>query len=143
MTKVLKIALKLIKLAIRLYPVVSQALKTKRERGRPMKAQIMEIVLKRALMPLITMLIGFAGQVGDYFLKGEELTAFWKKVVIAADFMAKLFRAETVDSTDTPIDNEALDVALETFADTADEGNFILVTDFPIPRDQDDEPIDG
>jgi hypothetical protein len=143
MTKVFKIAVKLIKLAIKLYPVVSQALKTKRERGRPMKAKIMEIVLKRALMPLITMLLGFAQQVGDYFVKGEELSAFWKKVVIAADFLGHLFRAETVESTDTPIDDEALDNAHALFQDTADEGNFILVTDFPIPKDNDDEPIDG
>lgn len=142
MGKVVTILIKVFKIVSMLYPVFKQLLTS--ERGRPMKAQLAGLVLKKALMPLITMLIGFARQLGDFYLKGEELDAFWKKVVIAADFLGKLFRAETVESTDTPLDNEALDEAHVLFADTADEGNFVLVTDFPIPKDDNEnEPIDG
>lgn len=140
MGKALKIIFKVVKIGARLYPVFKQLLTT--ERGKPMKAQLATLLFKKALMPLITMLLGFARQVGDYFAKGEELPAVWKKAIIAADFLGKLFRVETVESTDTPIDDAALDEAHAFFQDTADEGNFILVTDFPIPKDN-NEPIDG
>ena len=106
-----------------------------------MKTKIFEGLLKNAIMPLIQILLSAAGNVADLYLKGGELSTFWKKVIIAADFLGKLFRKETVDSTETPIDNAALDEAHKLFSDTAQEGEFKLVSEFPIPIDPDeDEP---
>ena len=84
-------------------------------------------ILQSIIEPMINILITAAKQIAGMFLKGEELTVFQRKLVVAAYFLGLLFYKETVDSTETAYDNMALDQALLLLLETAKEGGFELV----------------
>jgi hypothetical protein len=62
----------------------------------------------------------------DFALKGEELSLFWKKVIIAAHFLGKLFEQEMIDAVDTEFFEDTIQEAFDLFLDTAGEGTFAL-----------------